>query len=241
MKFLTTKQMRETDRRCIEDIGIPGAVLMNNAGSAVFREIRKGPVGVVCGKGNNGGDGFVVARLALLAGYEPEVILVARPEALDPATDAGLFLNAYRNLGGKLTCATDPAEVAEKVRGLDRCAVLVDALLGTGIQGEVRGEFRAAIEAWPKNRTIAVDLPSGLNADTGEPSGCCVRADVTVTFQFPKTGFENPAAREFVGRLVVADIGIPEACADDAAWKRLREPAQNTNPRDPKREVLGRP
>jgi len=90
----------------------------------------------------------------------------------------------------------------------------------------VRGAMRTAIEAWPgrrdgEQRTVAVDLPSGLHADTGEVCGCCVRADVTVTFQFAKRGFENPAARGYLGRLVVADIGIPEVCADDEAWERL--------------------
>jgi NAD(P)H-hydrate epimerase len=96
----------------------------------------------------------------------------------------------------------------------------VDALLGTGISGEVRGVMRAAIKAWPNVRTIAVDLPSGLDADTGLPCGCCIHADVTVTFQFAKRGFDNPASRPYIGRLVIADIGIPEICADDAEWGR---------------------
>ena len=219
MRTLTTAQMREADRRCIEDLGIPGVVLMNNAGAAVFRQIDRGPVGVICGKGNNGGDGFVVARLALLAGFEPRVVLVAAPEAVQG--DAATFLGAYQRLGGPMVSVQDEAAAVEAIRGLDDCAVLVDALLGTGISGEVRGVLRAVIEAWPPVRTIAVDLPSGLDADTGEPCGCCVRADVTVTFQFPKRGFDNPLAREYVGRLVVADIGIPEICADDQAWSRL--------------------
>lgn len=211
--------MREADRRCIREIGIPGVVLMNNAGAAVFDEIDTGPVGIVCGKGNNGGDGFVVARLALLAGYQTRLVLLADPKTI--TGDPAVFMNAYRRIGGTIETALDEKAAAAAVAGLGDCTVLVDALLGTGVQGEVRGPIRAAIEAWPKVYTVAVDLPSGLDTDTGKPCGCCIRADVTVTFQFPKKGFEHPAARNYVGRLVVADIGIPEVCADDEAWARL--------------------
>lgn len=221
MKSLTTDQMREADRRCIEELGIPGAVLMNNAGAAVFREVPYGPVGIVCGKGNNGGDGFVVARLCLLAGYDTRVLLVGDPEAA--RGDAATFLKAYRRLGGPLTAVEDPGLVREYVESLQGCACLVDALLGTGFRGEAHGPVRAAIEAWPDVATVAVDVPSGLDADTGEAAGPCIRAQVTVTFQFPKRGFENPAAQTYLGRLVVADIGIPTVCADDEAWARLKK------------------
>lgn len=222
MKTLSVAQMREADRRCIEEIGIPGPVLMNNAGAAVYREIDSGPVGIVCGKGNNGGDGFVVARLALMAGMETRVLLVADPDAI--GGDAKVFLHAYEKLGGKVVAVREPAEISAGMRSLDSCAVIVDALLGTGIEGEVRGQYRHAIDEWPKIRTIAVDLPSGLNADTGEVCGCCVVADTTVTLAAAKTGFENPAAVAYLGRLVVADIGIPDVCMDDAAWQRLKHP-----------------
>ncbi len=220
MQSLSVVQMREADRRCIEELGIPGAVLMHNAGAAVFRAITQGPVGVVCGKGNNGGDGYVVARLALLAGLETHAVLTATPEEV--RGDAAIFLNAYRRLGGKLTCASTEAEAARAVRGLAGCAVLVDALLGTGIQGEVRGVARAAINAWPDLPTIAVDVPSGLDADTGRPCGCCVRAWRTITFQFKKRGFDKPDALDYLGQLEIADIGIPDVCADDEAWRKLR-------------------
>lgn len=212
-KYLTAAEMREADQRCIEEIGIPGAVLMNNAGVAVFREIERGPVGVVCGKGNNGGDGFVVARLALLAGMETRVVLVGDPEKI--SGDAATFMRVYKKLGGTICAAQSEDDAASAVRALSDCAVLVDALLGTGTQGEVRGPIRAAIEAWPKVRTIAVDLPSGMNADTGDACGVCVRADVTVTFQFPKRGFLGPAAAEYLGSLTIADIGIPHICTRD--------------------------
>ncbi|MDX9973907.1 MAG: NAD(P)H-hydrate epimerase [FCB group bacterium] len=227
MRSLTTEQMREADRRCIEELGIPGAVLMNNAGTAVFREIPGGPVGIVCGKGNNGGDGFVVARLSLVAGFRTRVILVG--EASDVKGDARLFLDAYHRLGGEVDSISDPDSAARAVASLAGCAYLVDALLGTGFRGEVRGAVRAAIEAWPDIATVAVDVPSGLDADTGDTAGPCIRADATVTFQFAKRGFDNPNAQPYLGRLVVADIGIPPVCADDESWERLRKsPAWTT-------------
>lgn len=214
--YLTAAQMREADRRCIEEIGIPGAVLMNNAGAAVFRHIQEGPVGIVCGKGNNGGDGFVVARYALLAGLETRVVVLAERDAI--RGDARVFLKAYENLGGTVVFAPDEADAVRTVADLADCAVLVDAVLGTGISGEVQGVPRAAIDAWPARSTIAVDLPSGMNADTGAPCGVCICATATVTFQFPKLGFLAPGAEHFLGRLVVVDIGIPAICADDARW-----------------------
>ena len=211
-RYLSAAEMREIDRRCIEEIGIPGAVLMHNAGSAIFQEIDQSPVGVLCGKGNNGGDGFVVARLALQAGLDVHVVLTAPVERIEG--DAQIYLRAYQNSGGRLRVVDTPEEVDASLAELSECGILVDALLGTGIQGEVRGITRAFIEKWPPVSTIAVDLPSGMNADTGEPCGICVRADTTVTFQYPKAGFQNDAAQIYLGRLVVADIGIPSACCD---------------------------
>jgi NAD(P)H-hydrate epimerase len=220
MIALTAAQMREADRRCIEELGIPGAVLMDNAGAAVFREITGGPVGIVCGKGNNGGDGFVAARFALLAGLEPTVVLAAEPAQI--TGDAKTFMSVYLRLGGNMVVAPEAKTAAQAVAEFAHCAVLVDALLGTGISGEVRGTPRAVIEAWPRGPvTIAVDLPSGLDADTGEPCGVCVRADVTVTFAFIKKGLLEKSAEPYAGRVVVADIGIPDICAADN-WTPLK-------------------
>lgn len=218
MRYLSAAQMREADRRCIEELGIPGAVLMHHAGEAVLREVKAGPVGVVCGKGNNGGDGFVVAYLARLRGLASRVVLLARPEEIQG--DAATYLKVYRSLGGDIEIATEPDDATRQVQSLGDCTVLVDAMLGTGARGAVREPYRSAILAWPAVETIAVDLPSGLDADRGEAGEACIRADVTVTMQFPKLGFQNPKALPYVGRLVIADIGIPEICADDDAWSR---------------------
>jgi NAD(P)H-hydrate epimerase len=170
----------------------------------------------VCGKGNNGGDGFVVARLALAAGYETRVVLVADPDTI--TGDAALFMHVLAKLGCEIVAVQQPGEITAAMRSLQGWAVIVDALLGTGIQGEVHGSICHAVNEWPDVPTIAVDIPSGMDADTGEPCGCCVTAQTTVTLQCAKTGFENPEAKPYLGRLVVADIGIPEICTDDEAW-----------------------
>lgn len=221
MQYLTVQQMREADRRCIEELGIPGVVLMNNAGNAVFKELDKGPVTVLCGKGNNGGDGFVVARLALVAGWKVKVLLLTEPSNI--RGDAEVFMNAYLRLGGEMIVCLNDNDVHKKVSEITENETCVDALLGTGTKGEVTGLLRTAIESMSRlSNIISVDLPSGMNADTGEICGVCVRARKTVTFQYPKIGFSNPRAKEYLGELVVADIGIPPVCADDNQWIELK-------------------
>jgi len=222
IQYLTVQQMREADRRCIEELGIPGVVLMNNAGNAVFKELDKGPVTVLCGKGNNGGDGFVVARLALVAGWNVKVLLLTEPSNI--RGDAEVFMNAYLRLGGEMTVCLNDNDVHKEVSEIAEKETCVDALLGTGTKGEVTGLLRTAIESMSRlSNIISVDLPSGMNADTGEICGVCVRARKTVTFQYPKMGFKNPCAKEYLGELVVADIGIPPVCANDNQWIELKQ------------------
>ncbi|MBI1320041.1 MAG: NAD(P)H-hydrate epimerase [Candidatus Hydrogenedens sp.] len=213
-RFLTAAQLREADRLCIEAIGIPGAVLMDHAGKAMYEATGgASPLGVVCGKGNNGGDGYVAARYALLDGVDTRVVSMVPLDSL--TGDARLYCDVFQRLGGEVIVADTPEALDAALASLDDCAVIIDALLGTGISGEVRGLYRHAIEHWPSRpRTIAADLPSGLDADTGEPCGCAVKAAVTVTMAFPKAGFQNPAAREYTGEVLIADIGIPESCAE---------------------------
>jgi hydroxyethylthiazole kinase-like uncharacterized protein yjeF len=218
MQSVSPERMREIDRRCIDGVGIPGVVLMNNAGAAVFHQVERGPVAVVCGKGNNGGDGYVVARLALAAGFETTVILLANPEEI--GGDAGVFLRAYRRMGGTLLLAQTPDEVREVLEQVN-ALTWIDARLGTGARGPVREPYATAIQHWPQAHTIAVDVPSGLDAGTGQPGAPCLRADLTVTLHAAKQGFANPEAAPYLGTLLVVDIGIPPICGDDAAWAAL--------------------
>jgi NAD(P)H-hydrate epimerase len=221
MRSLTRAEVREIDRLVIEEFGIPGIVLMENAGGGVARLLDSlgvdGPVAIACGRGNNGGDGFVIARHLEALGHEVRILLAAEPPAR--AGDAAANLHTAERAGLAIACLA-AAGSAEWRRHLDGAAWIVDALLGTGSSGPPRAAAAVAIEALEYVRdaarsagrpvkTLAVDLPSGLDADTGDAPGWCVRADVTATFVAPKRGFDNAAARDFIGEVHVLGIGAP--------------------------------
>ncbi|QDT35717.1 NAD(P)H-hydrate epimerase [Stratiformator vulcanicus] len=215
---LTREQVREVDRIAIEDFGMPGLVLMENAGRNCAELLRSklsgGTVTICCGKGNNGGDGFVIARHLLNQGYDIRLLVFADPSGL--AGDAKVNYEIARRMDADI-CIFDSnqptAEIAEALGGADW---IVDALLGTGTSGELREPFpaiHAAINASRAN-VFAVDIPSGLDCDSGQPLGTTVRADVTATFVAEKLGFRNEAARELTGEVHVIDIGAPHMIID---------------------------
>lgn len=218
MIYVTAGQMRAIDRRAIHEIGIPGVVLMENAGRRVFEEATKmvapeqGVVLVLCGKGNNGGDGYVVGRHLLNNGYSAEVHLLGTTAKV--SGDAAINLTILQRMGKGVNELHDENDVRRVASEAYSAALVVDALLGTGLKGEVTGLYAALISAIAESRArvLSVDIPSGLDADTGEPLGAAVRAEKTVTFQYPKVGFKNPGAKQFLGELVIADIGIPDIC-----------------------------
>jgi ADP-dependent NAD(P)H-hydrate dehydratase / NAD(P)H-hydrate epimerase len=216
LPILTSAQMREADRRTIEEIGLPGAVLMENAGMAVARAIReRAPqarrLAILCGRGNNGGDGFVVAR-QLLALRPLTVILGSRK---DIAGEARLHLGVLERSGGTVVEVLNDAGWAEVRARVADSEVVVDALLGTGLRQEPKGLLAAVIEDVRLLRddrhflVVAVDIPSGLSADSGEATWPTIEADLTVTFATAKYGHVLPPACDRVGEVVVADIGIP--------------------------------
>ena len=222
MRTMTRAEVREFDRHAMEDLGVPGVVLMENAGRQAADQAERmlGQAGgaralVVAGRGNNGGDGFVVARHLTVRGHDARVLLLA-----DPAQLAGDAATNFRLLGPLGITATrlpdDPAGLRAAIAGAaDRADLLVDALLGTGLSGEVREPFRSGVEAVNAGAAargtpvLAIDIPSGLDADRGVPLGVAVRATATVTFAAAKTGFTAPGAQAYTGRVVVADIGVP--------------------------------
>jgi NAD(P)H-hydrate epimerase len=230
MKVLTAAQMREVDRRTIES-GIPSLVLMENAGTRVveFLAERFAPLGdqriaVFCGKGNNGGDGMVVAR-QLFERYHPQslqVVLIAAPEDLK-----GDAAENYRRL-----LASGCPVVPELPSDLPAPTLVLDALLGTGLSGPAKGPMLDAIRriniGFPGAKIVAVDIPSGLASDTGQPIGESVRADYTVTFTAPKVGQVLHPNCDQVGELRVCAIGsAPELFEKDASiLLSLVEPAQ---------------
>lgn len=220
MKLVTAAQMRAMDRATIEEFGLPGMVLMENAGRAVADAAWEllpesgGRALVLAGKGNNGGDGFVAARHLNARGVEVAVLLFCAPEELtgDAATNC-----AYAERIG-LTVIPEPDEET-LVGALELAEVVIDALLGTGLTGEVRSPLREVIELLEDCAApvVAVDLPSGLDADTGAVLGAAVQAQVTVTFGHAKPGLVQYPGKGYVGDLRVAEIGLPPVLADDPA------------------------
>ncbi len=213
---LTRNQVREVDRLAMERYGLSGLVLMENAGANAARIIHRtyahdsASAFIACGVGNNGGDGCVIARHLHNAGWSVTVLLAGDPERMTPDTETNLRI--VRAMGLAVAIAPDgPAQQAAlaTIAGED---VIVDALLGTGFRGEVRSPLAELIEglnAADKRAMVAVDVPSGLDIDTGEPSNATVRADLTITFVAPKVGFAKPSAAPYVGRVETADIGAP--------------------------------
>lgn len=227
MNILTSAEMREIDRKTIEEIGIPGAVLMENAGIRIAREIAdRFPcladerIVVVAGKGNNGGDGLVVARHLSSLGAEPTVILLAA--GADLRGDAALNFGIAEKLGLNVKQAPTAEAWKKARRELFQASIIVDAIFGTGLQKAAGGVFAAAINDINRARgfTIAVDIPSGLSSDTPLLIGPAVRADLTIALAAPKISHVLPPAEEYVGTLDVVGIGIPEALFEDPALTR---------------------
>ncbi|MDP6380099.1 MAG: NAD(P)H-hydrate epimerase, partial [Phycisphaerae bacterium] len=205
------------DRRAIEQVGIPGIVLMENAGRQIAgaaREMLDDSGGkralILAGGGNNGGDGFVVARHLLITGHEPRVMVIAEPEKI--SGDARTNLEVLKNLGLTVEALTGhPDEILSRLRpALGEADLVVDGLLGTGTTGEIREPRANVVEAVNSagKPVLSIDIPSGMDCDTGGPLGACIRADCTVTMVARKVGFKSPAAKKYLGKVIVADIGI---------------------------------
>ncbi len=221
MRFLTRRESRKLDESAMVDYGLAGLVLMENAGAAVaretlaaLREVGAERVVVVCGKGNNAGDGFVAARHLVSAGIPTSVLLLSLKEELRSSPDAWTNFTiidqmAARGFGPEIVAFSDLEPVRGISEKLSPHVVVVDAILGTGLTGDVRKPASSAIDAINSSDAfvVSVDIPSGLDADKGVPLGTAVRADVTVTMAGPKAGFSKASARGYVGKVVVAEIG----------------------------------
>ncbi len=226
MKILTSVQMKEIDRKAIAALGIPGTVLMENAGirvvevlARVFEGLEAAEAVVVAGKGNNGGDGFVVARHLRNMGLRPAVLLLASKDEV--RGDAAVNLNIALNMGIPVAEVRSPEDWKRCRKALAGADLIVDALFGTGLTKPAEGLHARVIgdiNAAPGFKA-AVDIPSGLSSDTANIIGPAVRADLTVTLAAPKIAHVLPPAEGLVGRLFVAPIGIPPALFDDPGLK----------------------
>jgi NAD(P)H-hydrate epimerase len=221
---LTREQVRRVDKIAIESYGMSGLVLMENAGRGVVDALldidpSPGRVVILCGNGNNGGDGFVIARHLAIHGLRLAVVLLGKSDELSG--------DALHNWNVLQFC--DAAIIESHAQGDDLVAMLdreaadvtwiIDAMLGTGATGEPREPIATAIR-WmnaQRARRLAVDIPSGLDCDTGVAALATVRADVTCTFVAMKRGFLGPGAKPFLGEVRVVHIGIPPSLAREAA------------------------
>ncbi len=216
---LSRNQVREIDRRAIAEYGLPGLVLMENAGRGCVDVLChlgcRGPVVVVCGKGNNAGDGFVIARHLDLRGMEVKVLLFGSPSKLQGGALANYAVLAKCDVPIlDHSQSFDASRFAAELAGSEW---IVDAILGTGATGAPRPPWDEAIRRMnaAAAKKLAIDLPSGLDCDTGQPAEPTFRADHTCTFVAPKIGFSNPAAAEYLGQIHILDIGAPRKLVEE--------------------------
>jgi NAD(P)H-hydrate epimerase len=230
MRILNAQQMREADRRTIEEIGIPSLVLMENAGRQVvaameasFDELRASRVAVLCGRGNNGGDGFVVARTLNLRGVEATVFLLG--DVADVKGDARTNLEILGRLGITVVEVPDGQAWELHFSEISEYDLIVDAIFGTGFRGPLSGLLETVVA--DVNGTaipvVAIDIPTGLSADVSEVEGEAIQASMTVTLAAPKIPLILPPAETHAGDLVIADIGIPSPVIDEleGQWLEL--------------------
>jgi len=220
MKIATREIVREIDRLTIEKYGIPGLVLMENAGRASadvlldnFAYAEK--VAIFAGGGNNGGDGFVIARHLISEGLDVDTYIVSHPKKYKG--DALTNYKALVKTGGNIV------ELKDNLRKYKQADIIVDALFGTGLDREVTGFYKKVIEFINSQGvpTLAVDLPSGLDANTGYPLSTAILADITVTFVLPKLGISIYPGVEYAGEIYVADITTPNFLEDDIPYELL--------------------
>ncbi len=221
MYLVTADEMKEMDRRTIESFGLPGRVLMENAGLGAtrfflkrFEDIENKKIGVVAGRGNNGGDGFVMARYLAQKGMRVTVYLLSEKQKVKG--DAAANLSLLLPLKVPVVEMPDSESFSAHITEMRHEAIWIDAILGTGLQSDVKGFFKEIIDFLNQsNRPVfAVDIPSGLNSDTGRPCGTCIRADATATFAFAKTGHFLLPGADYTGSLNIVDIGIPPYIAE---------------------------
>jgi NAD(P)H-hydrate epimerase len=225
LKALKRDETREIDRKAIEEYEIPGLILMENAGRNVAEETlkmlvdpHKAKVAIFCGKGNNGGDGFVIARHLYNRGVNVSVFLTTRVSGvLADGGDAGTNLKILLNMNLNIKELLNLQDIEGIEKELQGCDIIVDAIFGTGLSGEVREPAHSLIKKINETNipVISVDIPSGLDCDEGMALGTAIKATKTVTFVSPKAGFFKGDGRSFTGEFIVSDISVPKELIDD--------------------------
>ncbi|MGD8227943.1 MAG: NAD(P)H-hydrate dehydratase [Desulfobacteraceae bacterium] len=220
MRLVKAPEIQEMDRLTIQKLGIPGAVLMENAARGATRVFLdhfapsiNSSVVVLCGRGNNGGDGYVMARYLQQAGFRVTVILLSKLNNV--SGDALINLKVIKKMGLEILEVPDAKRWATKRRVLRNCDYIIDGILGTGLNSPVKGFYGQVLKYVNTldKPVMAIDIPSGLNADTGQIMGAAIKAELTATFGYPKVGHLIFPGADLVGRLVRIDIGIPDTVA----------------------------
>ena len=216
MEYVTVEEMRNLDKYAIENIGIPSIVLMENAAIRVFDEIKneisqikEKKILVVCGKGNNGGDGLALTRHLQNNNAIVNVILLTNKEELKG--DAKINLNIVERMKVNVFEIRNEEMLISNNSILSEADIIVDAIFGTGFQGKLDGLYALAVKLIndATAKKVAIDIPSGLNADSGVVEGDAVRADLTITLGRAKLGYKHAEANEYLGKLKVVDISLP--------------------------------
>ena len=222
--LVTASEMQNMDKETIETFGIPGIVLMENAGRCAvdffmsqFSDITNKRIGIMAGSGNNGGDGFVMARYLISSGEDVIVFLLTKSEKL--SGDALFNYELLLKMDAQIIEMPDEASLNPRYDILNTRNIWIDALLGTGLRSDVRGRYKRVITFLnvSKHPVFAVDIPSGLHADTGNICGTSVKADATITFGHQKIGLAMPTGEQHCGNLAIADIGIPRQITESIA------------------------
>lgn len=216
MRKVTSREMKAIDELCIKAIGIPGIVLMENAALKVVHNIdeKYDNFTIVCGVGNNGGDGLAIARHLIVKEKDVDIFVLGN---LDKASkDFSINYNILINLGVEIQQITREEDLKRISNSLDKSQVTIDSIFGTGLTRNVEGLFEKTIHLMNEKSKyiISVDIPSGLNADNGDILNICVKADKTVTLQLPKIGLTTFNGKINSGEIIVEPIGMPKIAID---------------------------
>lgn len=224
MKVVDSKTMRLLDEIAIKRYGIPGIVLMENAGRGAAEVILKkypllNKVSIFAGKGNNGGDGFVIARHFRNKGFDATVYLLAKES--DVKGDAKINLDIWKKMGGEICAIKKNIDIKKYASKIRHSQLIVDAIFGTGLSLNINGIYKNGIEFINSlnKKVVSIDVPSGIDASTGKALGCCVKADMTITMALPKVGLIAYPGADYAGNLEVVDIGMPKNIIDAADIK----------------------
>ncbi|MCH9757079.1 MAG: NAD(P)H-hydrate epimerase [Gammaproteobacteria bacterium] len=221
--ILSRNQAKALDKLAMEDYGIPGIVLMENAGRGIVDRFLMyqphGNITICCGKGNNGGDGFVVARYLSEAHYQVHILLFADPSEI--TGDAKINYDIIVKLGVPITIVSEEKTQA-MMPVLTDADWIIDALFGTGLQGVVQAPFDEVIRLinHANKKVLSIDIPSGLDCDTGKPLGVAIKAHVTVSMVGFKKGFCNVESKTYLGKIDTVDIGIPNILIQEYTTER---------------------